>query len=223
MQNSNLYQNNQLVEIVNLFHEYQSKKNDTESSIADFCKDYLEKINPKIAQNTLQKMSQDFLQNNIDNQNVHLHKKIIVEGQLGRFLGMMARFSDIELKNVAQIIEVDNIEEIWYLGAMFDLKTPTKSDIIHHCISEYSSGIAVINRLIAKNYIEEYPDTQDKRAKRLKITQKGTEKLLSAFPNLETMAKDIFLPLSDVEKENLLNILSKLEHFHREKYNRKKA
>ncbi len=196
--------NNQLVEIVNLFHAYQSENPNLAISIADFCKHYL--ANEEIIA----------IEKHPDNT-----KNIGVEGELGRALGRMSRFSEIELKIVANYIQVDNIEEIWYLGGMFELQNPTKSDIIHYCISEFSSGIAVINRLLAKDFVEEYPDPQDKRAKRLRITPKGREKLLFAFAELDKMAKDIFLPLSADEKGILFQILSKLEQFHKDKHDKK--
>ncbi len=194
-----------LVEMVNLFHTFQCENPNIEVSIEDFCKHYL--ANKKIKEQ--EKYSPIYKQD------------IPIEGQLGRFLGRMAKFSDIELKIVAQSIEVDNIEEIWYLGAMYELQSPTKSDIIHYCLSEFSSGIAVINRLLAKEFIEEYPDPKDKRAKRLHITLKGTQKLMSAFPELEKMASNIFSPLSADEKEIFFQIFAKLHKYHEERYNKK--
>jgi DNA-binding MarR family transcriptional regulator len=197
--------NNTLVEMVNLFYAFQCENPNIEVSIEDFCKHYLANENIRKNEKYLPNYNQNFP----------------IEGQLGRFLGRMAKFTDVELKIVAQSIDVDNIEEIWYLGAMYDLQNPTKSDIIHYCISEFSSGIAVINRLIAKEFIEEYPDLKDKRAKRLRITPKGTQKLISAFPELENMASHIFSPLSNDEKEIFFQIFSKLHKHHEDRYNKK--
>jgi DNA-binding MarR family transcriptional regulator len=104
---------------------------------------------------------------------------------------------------------------------MYELQNPTKSDIIHYCISEFSSGIAVINRLLGKEFVEEYPDPKDKRAKRLRITPKGTQKLFSAFSELKTMSEMIFSPLSTSEKELLFQIFDKLHKFHKEKHDNK--
>jgi DNA-binding MarR family transcriptional regulator len=105
---------------------------------------------------------------------------------------------------------------------MFDLPTPTKSDLINYHRAEFSSGIAVINRLLNKKFLEEYPDQMDKRAKRLRITEAGKFKLFSCFEHLELLSKDIFQYLSQEEKEILYQILSRLERNHALKYEKTK-
>lgn len=193
---------NDLVELVNLFHQYQQENSNNKVTIADFCKHYLasekmreiEKYAPK-------------------------HKaEIPIEGQIGRAAGRLAKFVDMQMKDLAVRIEMDTVEEIWYLGSTFDLKNPTKSDMIHHCISEFSSGIAVINRLINKKYLEEYPDETDKRAKRVRLTQKGSEKLFNSYPIIADLARNVYSPLTTDEKEILYQILGKLEKYHQQKY-----
>ncbi len=197
---------NELVELVNLFHQYQQENNHTKISIADFCKHYL-------ASEKMREIEKFIPE----------HKKdIVLESQIARAAGRLSKFVELELKNLAITIEMDTVEEIWYLGASLELKNPTKSDIIHHCISEFSSGIGVINRLINKKYLEEYPDEFDKRAKRLRITTKGKEKLFNVYPILENLVCDIYSPLTDDEKEIFYQILGKLEKHHQQKYNTSK-
>lgn len=187
---------NQMVELVNLFHQY--KQEQPQANIEDFCKQYL-------AGKKMRKTE------------IYAHafqKEILLEGQLGRLYGKLWRFINVELKNLAERVDMDTVEEIWYLGAMFELQNPTKSDMINHHMAEFSSGIAVINRLLNKKYLEEFPNELDKRAKRLRITEAGTGKLFSCFEHLEAMSKDIFMYLSQDEKEILHQILSKLERHH---------
>lgn len=191
---------NQIVELVNIFHQYQQEN--PQANIGDFCKHYL----------ASEKMRE------IEKYQPNHERAIPLEGLLGRTYGKLWRFISLELKSLAEKVEMDTVEEIWYLGAMFDLPNPTKSDIIHHHLAEFSSGTAVINRLLNKNYLEEYPDAQDKRAKRLRITEAGKLKLFSCFEHLEVMSKDVFSYLSQDEKEILYQILAKLEKNHASKY-----
>ena len=192
--------NNQLVELVNLFHQYQ--QTNTKSSIEDFCKHYL----------ASEKMQE------IGKYTPSYQREIPIESQLGRAYGKLGRYINLELKDLAERVEMDTVEEIWYLASMFEMKDPTKSEVINYHIAEFSSGIAVINRLLSKEYLEEFPDSLDKRAKRLRITDAGTQKLFSCFDHLEQMSRATFSYLSQNEKEILYQILAKLERNHEEKY-----
>ncbi|TAE10639.1 MAG: hypothetical protein EAZ95_14585 [Bacteroidetes bacterium] len=195
---------NQLVELVNLFHQYTQES--SSASIGDFCKHYL----------ASEKMQE------IEKYPPPHGREIPLEGLLGRTYGKLWRFVNLELKQMAETVEMDTVEEIWYLGAMFELPSPTKSDLINHHMAEFSSGIAVINRLLAKGFLEEFPDEMDKRAKRLRITEAGKGKLFMCFEHLEMMSKDIFKYLSQDEKEILYQILAKLERNHALKYEKTK-
>ncbi|TAE75346.1 MAG: MarR family transcriptional regulator [Bacteroidetes bacterium] len=197
---------NNLVELVNLFHQYQEENIHTEVSIADFCKHYL----------ASEKMRE------VEKYKPNHEKSISLEGQIGRAAGRLAKFVDMQMKILATTIEMDTVEEVWYLGSTLDLKNPTKSDMIHYCISEFSSGIGVINRLISKKYLEEYPDELDKRAKRVRLTDKGREKLFSVYPILQELASNVYAILSVDEKEILYQILGKLEKYHQQKYDNSK-
>ena len=190
----------QIVEIVNVFHQF--KQENPQANIGDFCKHYL----------ASEKMRE------IEKYLPSHQWEVPIESQLGRAYGKLWRFINLELKSLAERVEMDTVEEIWYLGGMFDLNNPTKSDLIYYHMAEFSSGIAVINRLLHKQYLEEFPDAHDKRAKRLRITEAGKEKLFSCFQHLEMMSKEIFSYLSQDEKEILYQILAKLERNHASKY-----
>lgn len=193
-------QENQIVELVNLFHAYTQES--PNANVSDFCKQYLAR--EKLTEMTRYSEARE--------------KNLSLEGLLGRTYGKLWRFINLELKHLAERIEMDTVEEIWYLGAMFDLPTPTKSDLINYHMAEFSSGTAVINRLLNKKFLEEFPDESDKRAKRLRITEAGKLKLFSCIQHLELMSQDIFVSLSIEEKEMLYHILSKLERNHEQKH-----
>ena len=186
----------QLVQLVNLFHQH--KQENPLSDINDFCRQYL-------ATQRVQEM---------DKYTETRPKPISYDGILGRTYGKLWRFINLELKQLAEKVEMDTVEEVWYLGATFELPTPTKSELINYHMAEFSSGIAVINRLLNKGFLEEFPDELDKRAKRIRITEVGKLKLFSCIEHLEAMSKDIFCYLSEDEKEILYQILSKLEKNH---------
>ncbi len=186
----------QLVKLVNLFYAYT--QDNVRADISDFCRAYLAQEKAK----EMDKVAQS------------RPKSISVDGMLGRTYGMLGRFINIELKQLAEKVEMDTVEEIWYLGATFEIPTPTKSELINYHMAEFSSGIAVINRLLNKGFLEEYPDELDKRAKRLRITEAGKVKLFSCIEHLEVMSKEIFSYISEDEKEILYQILAKLEKHH---------
>ncbi|MCS6821971.1 MAG: winged helix DNA-binding protein [Microscillaceae bacterium] len=192
----------QIVDLVNAYYQYAQEHVCT--SVENFCQYYIAKEKMK----KIDKPKETTLAILADT----------IESRLGMLFGRLSRFINLELKQLVEKVQIDTTEEMWYLIMIWELKQPTKSDVIHDIIAEYSSGIAVINRLLAKGYVQEFPDEQDKRAKRLKITPQGEKKVWACFQHLSVMAQEVFANLSQDEKEILHQILYKLEQHHTQRY-----
>ncbi|PLX06775.1 MAG: hypothetical protein C0596_13810 [Marinilabiliales bacterium] len=66
-----------------------------------------------------------------------------------------------------------------------------KMELVKIHLLEAPSGIEIIKRLLKKNLIEEFDDPKDKRAKRLKITEKGVNEIKSLEPKMNELYKDL--------------------------------
>ena len=88
-------------------------------------------------------------------------------------------------------------------------------------VQEKTSGIQVIDRLINAELAMQWDDPDDKRGKRIAITEKGKQLLLVIFKDMSDVSKIVTGALTKPEKMILLFLLKKLEHYHHDLYENK--
>jgi len=140
--------------------------------------------------------------------------QLSLDSQLSGLLGRMSGYANMYAKKALTELEFNNTEEWVYMRVLMYLGTPKKSELIYQMLSEFPSGIDIIKRLIHKNYVEEFPDEQDKRSKRVKLTKEGYQVLTTSLPQMEKVGQMAFGSLSETEKNMLAHLLSRLETFH---------
>lgn len=126
---------------------------------------------------------------------------------LNRFAKQMIR------KGLANFPQLAN-EEFTYLYRLADNDSLTKMKLVEKNGHEKQTGIEIIKRLIKNGLVEEYDDAQDKRTKRVKITETGMELFKNSTQEVTTVAKILSADLTDEEKATLLISLKKLNDFH---------
>ncbi len=94
----------------------------------------------------------------------------------------------------------------------------TKMELIKLNKQEKPGGIQTINRLIQMGWVNQVASKEDKRAKLLHLTQKGEEALAAQMDNIRVATKIVSGNLSDLEKQHLIHLLSKLDLFHEKIY-----
>ena len=112
----------------------------------------------------------------------------------------------------------NKLDDLLYLYVMIEMKSPKKSELIHAMLSEFASGIDIINRLLKMGLCEEFPDENDKRAKRVRITPAGMGALREASPIMAQISKIAFNELTETEKRMIAHILRRADRFHSEHY-----
>ncbi|MES2798537.1 MAG: MarR family winged helix-turn-helix transcriptional regulator [Bacteroidota bacterium] len=90
----------------------------------------------------------------------------------------------------------------------------TKMELIKLNKQEKPIGIQVINRLIAKNLVQQEDSQLDKRSKVLKITAIGLLALEESMPKIRKASKIVTGNLTSSEKTQLIALLQKLDNFH---------
>jgi hypothetical protein len=186
-----------IVELVNLWDKYDNGPE--ELTIHDFCIKYLSEFH----QNE---------EHESDNYGMP------VQSRMAGLLLRMGKFATHYSKKALKDSALNNTEDWFYLIGLIDGKTPKKSEYIHEMLSEFPSGIEVINRLLKLGMIEEIPDLMDKRSKRIKITNSGLGLLYSTLPKMNKIGDMAFDRLDNIEKSILLNLLKKLETHHNKHY-----
>jgi DNA-binding MarR family transcriptional regulator len=83
---------------------------------------------------------------------------------------------------------------------------------MHHL--EPASGIEVLKRLLKKGFIAEFDDVEDKRAKRIRITEKGKKELQRIMPKMKEVFQLMTAELSLNEKLHAVGFLKQMNDFH---------
>ncbi|MCU0355638.1 MAG: winged helix DNA-binding protein [Cytophagales bacterium] len=193
--------NNQLVELVNLFHAYEQQN--PGATVADFCRYHLATEKMKDEEKIMSPVTEE---------------EVPLTGRLGRLLGIASKYADFYWRKMVELTGLDSVEDFGYLACTYQLKSPTKSELILYNISSFPSGIEVIKRLVRKGWLEESPDAHDKRSKRLAVTPEGLLVLQRCIPAAQHIADVIFPMLTHEEQEILHQLLSKLNRHHAERY-----
>lgn len=90
----------------------------------------------------------------------------------------------------------------------------TKMELIKKNVQEKPSGMQIINRLIAQNFVEQNRSSLDKRSRVISITQEGLEALDTQMDKIRQATKIVTGNLNHIEKMELIRLLNKLNDFH---------
>jgi DNA-binding MarR family transcriptional regulator len=127
---------------------------------------------------------------------------------------MQNRFYKSYAKKVLGESELTSPDGFSFLYHLKHADSLRKMELIkmHHL--EPPSGIEVLKRLLHKGLIEEYDDPDDKRAKRVKISDKGKRELEAVMPKMSEVFDRMTAELSLNEKLHLMAFLKRMNDFH---------
>jgi len=145
-----------------------------------------------------------------------------VDDQISFIFLSMHKLIKFYVKKVLEGTQLVSQDDIHYLMFLSHTDSLTKSEIINSNITEMSSGIEVIKRLQKKGLIEDFEDPDDKRSRRVKITQKGLEEIKKVTAKFTNVHKLLGYALPEEEKFSLLSMLSRIYDFHLRIFNSEK-
>jgi MarR family transcriptional regulator, lower aerobic nicotinate degradation pathway regulator len=90
----------------------------------------------------------------------------------------------------------------------------TKMQLIEKNIHEKPTGLEVIKRLLKNKIIGERDNDEDKRSKRVFLTEKGKGIFFQTLSQMGEVSKIISGKLTASEKIQLFTLLKKLDDFH---------
>jgi DNA-binding MarR family transcriptional regulator len=105
---------------------------------------------------------------------------------------------------------VSSIDEYSFLLHLDYQESFRKMELVEMHNLEAPTGIEIIKRLIKNKLVEEFPDEEDKRAKRIKITKNGSKELSLLKPKIDLIFTKFTAPLNLNEKIKISGILDKL-------------
>ena len=142
------------------------------------------------------------------------HSSEMLDMELSFMLVMQARYYKSYAKKVLGDSVLSSPDGFSFLYHLSLVDSYRKMELIkmHHL--EPPSGIEVLKRLLVKELIEEFDDADDKRAKRIKITETGKKELLDVMPKMSELFRLMTSELSLNEKIHMLAFLKQMNDFH---------
>jgi len=118
-------------------------------------------------------------------------------GMLARVIGRLASVYGLYHRAAMAGSGLPANDSFFFLNVLNQLGEVNKSELINYLLVETTTGMAAINKLIEAGLVKERPDRDDKRAKLIKITDKGTQKLKACMAKAKKVNEMVFKDLSD--------------------------
>lgn len=185
---------NKTVELVNHWGDFEQKH--PNGSIADFCRYFL------AHQNKEEPTEGVLVGGVVPFQKAGLLLKII--GRIGR---LNLFYANIALEGTG----LHQIEEYGILQTINKDKSPRKTELIYANLFELSSGTDMLNRMQKRGLIKEYADKEDKRSKRIELTEKGRKAIKLSNEKIMKNAAMLMSGLEEEDQELCIQLLKGIE------------
>ena len=142
------------------------------------------------------------------------HSPEMLDMELSFLLVMQSRYYKAYAKKVlgeSELTSPDGFSFLYHLSLTGSFR---KMELIKMHNLEPPSGIEVLKRLLKKGFIAEFDDEDDKRAKRISITEKGKKELERIMPKMKEVFHLMTAELSLNEKIHAVGFLKQLNDFH---------
>lgn len=142
--------------------------------------------------------------------------------EFSTLLVQLFKFARSYTKKVFQGKPWNSIDEYGFLASLLITESMSKHELTELHMLEMSSGSEILKRLMKNELIREFTDPDDKRIKRVALTERGRSELISAFEDMHKVSKIVIGNLSNEELFSTINIFRKLSLFHNQihKYDR---
>jgi DNA-binding MarR family transcriptional regulator len=202
-----------VIELLDYLEMY-SKENpeaDKVLTTTDFVGFLNSKFKPEsVSRNRLSGGREEFLSDEFRKNQVATDVSILVS--------LLFRYAKMYIKKALKDSRINSADEFSFLITLLTHESLSKKEMIQLQVMEKTSGIEILNRLIAQNFIHQYDDETDRRSKKLQITESGRREVLSVLPKMNLVSKIVVGNLSVEEQNTLTYLMRKLDHFHNDIY-----
>ncbi|MGE5355122.1 MAG: MarR family winged helix-turn-helix transcriptional regulator [Deltaproteobacteria bacterium] len=151
---------------------------------------------------------------NIFNKDDYKNYKIHPEVEFSTLLVQLHKFAKHYVKKAFQDKPWSSIDEFGFLSTLLLNTSMSKNELIVQHKLEMSSGSEIFKRLLKNKLINEFPDENDKRAKRVSLTEEGRRQIISAFDEMYKVSQLIIGNLNEKEINEAIGVFNKLSIFH---------
>lgn len=136
------------------------------------------------------------------------------ETALAMLISYLNRYAKHYVKKALEDSPLSTIDDFTFLATLSYQDSLTKSELIQMHLLEITSGIEIIKRLTRNGLLSSFADPNDRRSKRVKLTDKGKETLDEIMGQMDQVAHILSGDLNTQERNQLLPLLHKLNDFH---------
>lgn len=142
------------------------------------------------------------------------HDENDIDMELTFLLIMQSKHYKMYCKEALVNTDINSPDEYSFLYHLSLVDSFRKMELIHIHLLEAPSGIEVIKRLLKKGFIEEFDDKEDKRAKRVRITNKGRQETDKLTPQMKDVYSKMAAGMTLKEKLHILSFLKRFNDYH---------
>lgn len=197
-----------LHQLLTLVEEFEAETSGINGSVEEFMGFLLtrrDKLTPKI-------ISADVRFG--DKEEEAQRRAFITENAIGRLFVYMSRYARSYIKIALDGTPLISPDDFTCLAILLTHEELSKKELIEKNMQEKTSGSEVIRRLIAAGLVQQKDGIDDKRTKKVFITQQGRELLYKVFQDMNNVGTIVSGRLTLSEKLMLQHLLQKLEDFH---------
>lgn len=142
------------------------------------------------------------------------HDHDMLDMELSFLLALQHRHYKAYAKSALGGSELSSPEGFSFLYHLNLVDSYRKMELIKMHLIEPPSGIEVLKRLLKKEFIEEFDDPDDKRAKRIRITETGKQEIQSIMPKMKHVFSSMTAEMSLNEKLHVVSFLNHMNDYH---------
>ncbi|MGD9994351.1 MAG: MarR family winged helix-turn-helix transcriptional regulator [Salinivirgaceae bacterium] len=140
-----------------------------------------------------------------------------VNALISILIGRMGKYARIYTKKILSKTNLSGLDDYSFMATLMFHERMTKSELIHYnLLDSVTSGADIIKRLINNGFIREEENPNDKRSKSVSITPTGRAMMIEVFKEMHLASEIVTGKLSETEKNTLVELLSKLDAFHKD-------
>jgi DNA-binding MarR family transcriptional regulator len=134
------------------------------------------------------------------------------------YISRISRLHDFYIRKYLIEFPLNSRLEYIFLYSVDIMDNAKKTDLINMHLIEYTTGMDTIRRLINNKLIEELTDEADKRAKLLKLTNKGKQVLKKCDIKMNEERSMFLACISPNKWKKTLSVLKEINEFHNSIY-----
>ncbi len=201
-------------QIIDLWETFE-EESVGESNLLNFSKWMTDQINEESIENT--ELEPKVEKNAISEQSQFI-ETLDMGTRFEEYIIRIARFKEFYIRKYLSDLPINSRLEYTFLYTIDRFGEARKTELINTHLVEYTTGMDTISRLMKNDLLYDVQDPKDKRARLLKLTEKGQEILRAATKRINE-SRNMFLACVNPNKwKKTLPVLREIEEFHTDIY-----